>query len=306
MADPRRDAVKGTYTYDFPEDARHGAVSGNPLEGVAFIFYVHAWTRRVRDWNYAGVLSPYWRLLHCSDGAGRVRFGATEHLLNRRNLILIPPDVPTDMSASGVIDMLYAHFLPIFPISVELIFKADRPIELKLRSEHRHLIRLLMAGYARAGQQHTANLLRFRALLDVCFAELLEPYVARLCAAKPPDARAVRMLDCIQRRYAAKLTNRQIAAAAGLGADRAVRLFEDATGMTPMARLRRVRLAAAARLLVTTDKSIKEVAVECGFANRFHFTRLFADRTGVGPAAFRRRFGAAAHGRPAIDLRQGS
>lgn len=267
------------------------------MEGLSFVFYTQDHATRVAHWEHPSVLSPYWRLLHCTRGRGTVTHGATRHVLTRNNLVLIPAEVETALSSTGMIDMLYAHFLPIFPLSVEALLTFDRPVEVHFQAGHRHLIHQLTEPDRPHGPRST-DLLRFRALLDLCFAEILEPSVDRLWEHTPPDARVVRMLGLIQHRYPEPLTNAQFARTAGLGPDQAVRLFMEATGITPQARLRRVRLEQAARMLATSGLSIKQIAAGCGFANRFHFTRLFSEKTGVGPAAFRQRFRSGPTGAP--------
>ncbi len=281
------------YTHDFPTARQPPCEPENLLEGISFVFYARAWARGIAHWTYPGVLSPYWRLLHCTRGAGVVRFGATRHVLTHRNLVLIPADVETSLSSDGNLDMLYAHFLPLLPVSLEGLLMFARPIELSLQEGHRHLIRVLTTAGTRHGPWST-DLLRFRALLDLCFSDIVEPFLDRLRERAPPDARVVHMIEWMQRCYAEPLTNAMIASQVGLGPDQAVRLFAKATGVTPLNRLRRMRIEEASRLLATTDLGIKQIAAACGFANRFHFTRLFAEQTGVGPGAFRRRFRTAA------------
>lgn len=285
------------YTHDFPASESERAEPASPLEGLSFVFYACRHATGLGDWNYPAVLSPYWRLLHCPRGTGTVVHGRRRYVLNRRNLILIPAEVETTFSSAHPLDMVYAHFVPVFPLAIEALMRFDQPVEVGLQDGHRFLIRMLTAPTARHGPRST-DLLRFRALLDLCFAAILEPSVDRLWAHAPADARVARMLDLIQRRYAEPLTNAQFARAVGLGPDQAVRLFRGATGLTPQARLRRVRLEEAARMLAATDLSIKQIAAGCGFANRFHFTRLFSGKTGVGPAAFRRRFRVGQSGSP--------
>lgn len=61
--------------------------------------------------------------------------------------------------------------------------------------------------------------------------------------------------------------------------------------------LAEARLAAAATLLGTSDRSAAEIGYACGFADQAHFTREFKRHTALTPTAFRAQF-AQAH-RPA-------
>ena len=47
-------------------------------------------------------------------------------------------------------------------------------------------------------------------------------------------------------------------------------------------------LMQAAVLLRYTDRSISEIAGECGFATRYHFSRVFKQIKGYAPAEFRK------------------
>ncbi len=51
--------------------------------------------------------------------------------------------------------------------------------------------------------------------------------------------------------------------------------------------LKELRLAAAARRLLTSQERVVQVAEAVGFANAFHFSREFSHRYGVAPSAYR-------------------
>jgi iron complex transport system substrate-binding protein len=60
------------------------------------------------------------------------------------------------------------------------------------------------------------------------------------------------------------------------------------TGFTPMRYLLELRLNTAMKLLRHTDRSIEQIARECGFRDRYYFTRVFTKHRQTTPAAFRR------------------
>ncbi len=67
------------------------------------------------------------------------------------------------------------------------------------------------------------------------------------------------------------------------------RVISATAGEPPAALRRRVLLERAAYRLVTTDRTILDVAVEAGYSSNEAFTRAFARAYGVSPAAWRRR-----------------
>ena len=275
------------YTYNFPEGTKTRGTPG-VLMGLAFILYDYQWSTRIPSWNFIGVLSPYWRLLHCTRGTCRVKSKNTVFKLDSTAVLLIPPDVIADFSSDVEIDMLYAHFLPVFPVSLESVVHFDTVINMRASSAHQGITKLLISPM-RTLQPLDCYALLFRALLDVCFAELLAPYVGEHRRHPQPDPRVMKMLLWMREHYAQPLTNEQIARAAGLEADHAMRVCRSTTGQTLHVHLRNIRLSQATRLLADDETSIKQIATACGFANRFHFTRAFVERFGIGPATFRRQ-----------------
>jgi AraC-like DNA-binding protein len=67
------------------------------------------------------------------------------------------------------------------------------------------------------------------------------------------------------------------------------RRFTAATGMSPMAYVRDVRLSAAARALRETDASLSAVARQSGYANEFSFATAFRREYGISPGRYRTR-----------------
>ena len=74
----------------------------------------------------------------------------------------------------------------------------------------------------------------------------------------------------------------------GLSRVQLYRKVKAITGMTPVELLRKARLNKAQQLLRTTDKSISEVAYECGFTSPSYFNKCFKDEYGVTPGGTNR------------------
>jgi transcriptional regulator GlxA family with amidase domain len=79
----------------------------------------------------------------------------------------------------------------------------------------------------------------------------------------------------------------ELAAAAGVSTAQLTRLFRDATGVTPAAFLRTLRMTRARLLLERTSLSVTEVMAQVGIADRSHFVRDFQRAHGVAPREVR-------------------
>jgi transcriptional regulator GlxA family with amidase domain len=68
------------------------------------------------------------------------------------------------------------------------------------------------------------------------------------------------------------------------------RRFTDATGLTPIAYVQRLRIEDAKRRLERTDSPIEEISWQVGYEDPAFFRRLFKRTTGLAPGAYRKRF----------------
>ncbi|NOT56851.1 MAG: helix-turn-helix transcriptional regulator [Deltaproteobacteria bacterium] len=65
------------------------------------------------------------------------------------------------------------------------------------------------------------------------------------------------------------------------------RMFKQATGRSPHQYVLRCRMERARQLLVETDLSLAELALQVGCADQSHFTALFRAHFGLTPKAYR-------------------
>ena len=66
------------------------------------------------------------------------------------------------------------------------------------------------------------------------------------------------------------------------------RAFKRTFGETPHTFVLARRLHRASELMLTSDASLSEVAVSCGFHDQAHLSKVFRARYGQSPAAWRR------------------
>lgn len=83
---------------------------------------------------------------------------------------------------------------------------------------------------------------------------------------------------------------RRLAEIAGTSARSIARLFVDELGITPHDFVESVRLDQARNLLEATDRALKTVAFECGFASPEQMRAAFQRRLGLSPARYRESF----------------
>ncbi len=78
-----------------------------------------------------------------------------------------------------------------------------------------------------------------------------------------------------------------LAAAAGLSADRLERAMQRTLATSPKQYILRIRAERAATLLATTDRTIAQIAADCGYYDQSQMTRQFRRHIGTTPAGYR-------------------
>lgn len=100
-------------------------------------------------------------------------------------------------------------------------------------------------------------------------------------------APAIALLQC---RFAdAALQIRELAACCGMSEKNFRRLFHDAYGNTPYGFLQEYRIRQAETMLQSTNRTVSEIALACGFSDVFGFSHCFKRHRGVSPAEYRTR-----------------
>jgi AraC-like DNA-binding protein len=131
---------------------------------------------------------------------------------------------------------------------------------------------------------------------DELLAEWLAMLINRASTRRPRaptacrDERALRLaFDYLADRPERNIGLDELAAAAGIGKFRLIRLFRERTGLPPHAMQIAHRIRKARRLL-EAGETIADAAFASGFADQSHLHRHFQRGLGITPAAYQRRF----------------
>jgi len=111
---------------------------------------------------------------------------------------------------------------------------------------------------------------------------------------KAQGGRIAPLLDTMRQELDQPWPVSRMAGQAGLSPRTLARRFGEATGQTPLAWLTSARVENAALLLETTNASLADVALSCGFGSPETFRREFRNQRGISPSQFRAAFGARA------------
>jgi AraC family transcriptional regulator len=93
--------------------------------------------------------------------------------------------------------------------------------------------------------------------------------------------------DTINAHVEEGLSLEQLAHECRLSVTHFAKAFARSTGISPHRWLMQRRIDVAKDLLLTTDSSLVEISLKCGFSDQSHFTRVFAEATGETPGRWR-------------------
>lgn len=99
-----------------------------------------------------------------------------------------------------------------------------------------------------------------------------------------------RVMDHMEACFQQPITLRELADTVHLSPDYLGRIFRETTGQTVSTYLQKLRLHKACQLLVTTRRTVADIASACGFGDAKNFYCIFKKHLGMPPGSYRQRF----------------
>ena len=109
-----------------------------------------------------------------------------------------------------------------------------------------------------------------------------------IAAGRFSDFRVRRSLRLMQESYTADVEIDRVARDVGLSRPHFFKLFKKQMGVTPNIYLNTLRAEQAIEDLLTTDKTVTDIAYDLGFSSQASFTRFFGSNVGIAPSEYRR------------------
>ena len=257
------------------------------------LFTVDWATIGARGWIARNIQSPYWRFYQNNDDGAYLDLPSGERFPFLANTGYF---IPAGVAFSGGNEVPFRHFFIHFDVvglsrlTMKSLFAVPvaLPPDISFSDAVREFARSLtdfpvldLAGQCRAKALIYEGISRcFEALSPVARAKLERDNAERAAIAP-----ALLHIDAFLQQ---SLSVPDLAALCFLSPDHFARRFKQGTGQTPNAYVREQRVTKAAQALLFTDKSLDQIALQCGFGNRHYLTRVFTRLMGIAPAAYRR------------------
>ena len=240
-------------------------------------------------------------------GAGTYRVGEKGYSFREGDVFLFSTNEPhCIVEVTGVLDILNLQFEPRFLWSAEnalyqvqypdIFFKRNESYSHKLsvREEAaRELARRLQAVEQEFIQKKTdyrlmakLQILELLVLIRREYADWFQKPTGRVQVSYLSQME--RALDYIDRNLTEDIHLEEVARQAAMSSAYFSTLFKKLNGMTLWEYVQSRRIELAAEKLLNTDRSVAEIAMECGYNSISNFNRSFKAVTGQTPVAYRK------------------
>lgn len=262
------------------------------------------------EWKSQQMSFPYWRLYWNRSGRAWVVYNKTI-FLEADKLVLIPPNTPfaSDIDQSrvsphqpyslrggrvesrameeamlkeGTVLHMFTHFTLGYPydtISPDIFVFDITPFQHTLVLS---ITRQLIAGQVRFEQAGSLE------LYSLLFS-LLHQLPTTTWKNQKLDGRILQGIRYMEQHIKeAEISNSHLAELGGMSVNAYARLFKQQTAYSPRKYLVRMRVEKACNMLHHSELNIDQIASECGFSDRYYFTRIFTQTMNVSPGAYRK------------------
>ena len=266
-----------------------------------------------KRWNYKNVISPYYRLYYIDDGEGTISSPSKKLILRPGYLYLIPSFTICNLKCDN---FLSQYFIQFFEESADgmSLFKDSRSImEIKATDIDISIFKKLLRinpgrginrsddpeiyekedyyNEYRALNKNMKTSVQFESqgIILILLSRFIESIRFKsLNMAKIPSV-VLDAINYIQLNLSNPITIEDLAKNANQNRDYFSRQFLKHTGQRPLSFIHEKRIERAQYLIVTTNKTLLDIAIETGFNNLPHFTKIFKKKVNNTPGAYRKQ-----------------
>lgn len=262
----------------------------------------------LEEWTCFDLSVPFWRVYYNTVAGAEILYNNRSIMLNKQNLVIIPPNTPfstrlnianvgsnnesiagrkftendtTDyIESTNKVDHLFIHFSLGFPLDY-----ADAGVYcLEMTDQSLKLIEEILYTCIKDNPFNFFDCLKVNMLIGSCLSQLENC----LTDFKAIDQRIFTAMAYIDDNYNKAIANKTLAAMTNMASNSFARLFKKVTGITVQQYIIKKRIENALNLMHHSDDNLDEIAHECGFSDRFHFSKSFKKHVHMSPSYYRK------------------
>lgn len=261
----------------------------------------------LQNWEFNDLSFPFWRVYHNSFEGAAIIHNNKKIPITPDKLILIAPN--TSYST-----YMYNHHIPqsgytlkggrvseMLPLNEQYLlhlfihFNLGMPYDNAMPgvyslSINNELSSMLSNIKKHLNYEHSIFSFYATLAINTVINHLLSSLPEIIWKNTTADNRIIDVIKYIDNHLTEDLSNPNLAALTNLATNAFTRLFTRESGISPQKYVKKKRIDRACVYLHHSTRSIEEIAITCGFADRYHFTRIFTQITGYSPAKYKKEF----------------
>ena len=265
------------------------------------------------SWDYTNIVNPFSRLYYIKSGEGWVYHNQKKIYLKADNLYLIPAFALTSYYCPDFMEQYYIHFTHDLEGGLNIYDIYSFDYECVANKEDIDLVKRLFTlnpnfklPYSHPDKYKGDYYLQMKERQENAFNNprtflenkgILLQLFSRFFKKETPlefsgnylsKNRLTSTLEYIMQNLDKKITLKELSREACLSEDYFSRLFLQTFGIRPIEFINRKRIEKAQLLLLTTQLSQENIAIQVGFTDISYFSRLFKKYTKVTPMKYQR------------------
>lgn len=264
-------------------------------------------------WNYKNVISPYFRIYYIDAGTGEIWDASAKITLEPGFLYIIPSFTLCNLVCHDYLSQYFVQFFEDSSDGISL-FENNRSIA-KVKATEIDILnfkRLLEINPGRGinrsdnprvyeknifykeyqelnNRQSIATFTETHGILLLLVSRFLTQATFKYIDTGHVPVKILNTISYIQLNLHRDLSVTHLAKRANLHTDYFSRLFHQHTGERPVKYVHEKRIERAQYLMVTTQMTFTEIAVQTGFDNVFYFSKIFKKMTGMSPGGYKKQ-----------------
>jgi len=233
----------------------------------------------IDQWTYPDAIHSYWRFYWNPEPGAEIEHNGTVWKMTSDKVFLIPPFTRLSTRSDRPFRHCYIHFEASAPFD-----RVRRGVLTFPSGEIRSFFRSLGTG---------ETPISYPARLHQMICHYLGLIPAEQFAERGTsilDPRIQRAAELLSAHIRQPLSNRELCRKAGMNLNDFYLKFREGLGVTPKQYLFALRMELAREKLLHTVSGLEEIAEECGYADRFQFSKAFRKSFGIPPAAYRKKY----------------
>lgn len=261
------------------------------------------------EWECINMAFPFWRLYYNTIGKASVTYKGVDYYLTPDQIMLVPPNTSFSTSLrdrtdehfkesivgrkvqsfkelekikNGYIsDHLFIHFNLGIPYDLLQPGVYTFPVDKKMIDSLNIVKKFNLSG------KNTFDFTAYATINSLIF-DLLKKIPKDKWDTPNLDKRVSNALIYIEQHIGERLPNEKFSAKANMVKNSFARLFKGNTGLSIQQYIKKKRIEKALILLHHSTASIDEIANQCGFYDRHHFSKVFKELMEMSPVSYKK------------------